>query len=69
MLRAAIGEVIDNESLGGAKVQSNISGVTDYIMKNDEECIAQIRSLVEKFGENKTAGFDRIESKLPKYSY
>ncbi|MFO7525141.1 MAG: acyl-CoA carboxylase subunit beta [Ignavibacteriaceae bacterium] len=68
LVRAAIGEVIDNESLGGAKVQSNISGVTDYIMKNDEECIEQIRSLVSKFGKNETAGFDRIESKSPKFS-
>ncbi|HRN26068.1 MAG: acyl-CoA carboxylase subunit beta [Ignavibacteriaceae bacterium] len=68
LVRAAIGEVIDNESLGGAKVQSNISGVTDYIMKNDEECIAQIRSLIEKFGKCETAGFDRVESKLPKFS-
>lgn len=68
LVRAAIGEVIDNESLGGAKVQSNISGVTDYIMKNDEECIKQIRSLVEKFGANNKAGFDRIESTQPLYS-
>jgi 3-methylcrotonyl-CoA carboxylase beta subunit len=67
LVRAAIGEVIDNESLGGAQVQSNISGVTDYIMKNDEECIEQIRSLVSKFGKNEKAGFDRIESKAPKY--
>ncbi len=67
LVRAAIGEVIDNESLGGAKVQSNISGVTDYIMKNDEECISQIRSLVEKFGHNISAGFDRVNSELPKY--
>lgn len=67
LVRAAIGEVIDNESLGGAKVQSNISGVTDYIMKNDEDCIAQIRSLVEKIGKNQSAGFDRAKSKLPKY--
>jgi 3-methylcrotonyl-CoA carboxylase beta subunit len=67
LVRAAIGEVIDNESLGGARVQSNISGVTDYIMKNDEECIEQIRSLVSKFGRNEKAGFDRIESKPPKY--
>ncbi|HQF42760.1 MAG TPA: carboxyl transferase domain-containing protein, partial [Ignavibacteriaceae bacterium] len=67
LVRAAIGEVIDNEKLGGAVVQSNISGVTDYIMKNDDECIAQIRSLVEKFGKKETAGFDRIESKLPIY--
>lgn len=67
LVRAAIGEVIDNEKLGGAVVQSNISGVTDYIMKNDDECITQIRSLVEKFGKKETAGFDRIERKLPKY--
>lgn len=67
LVRAAIGEVIDNERLGGANVQSNISGVTDYVMKNDEECISQIRNLVEKFGKNPTAGFDRIESKQPKY--
>jgi acetyl-CoA carboxylase carboxyltransferase component len=68
LVRAAIGEVIDNENLGGAKVQSNISGVTDYIMKNDEECIAQIKSLVSKFGKNETAHFDRAESKQPLFA-
>ena len=68
LVRAAIGEKIDNESLGGARVQSNISGVTDYVMKDDKECIAQIRSLVDKFGKRDTAGFDRIESKPPKYN-
>lgn len=68
LVKAAIGEDIDNESLGGAKVQSNISGVTDYVMKNDEECLAQIRSIVEKYGEREKAGFNRIESKLPLYS-
>jgi 3-methylcrotonyl-CoA carboxylase beta subunit len=68
LVRAAIGEVIDNESLGGAKVQSNISGVTDYIMKNDEECLAQIRSLTEKFGEQPKAGFNRTKPKPPLYS-
>lgn len=67
LVRAAIGEKIDNESLGGAKVQSNISGVTDYIMKNDEECLAQIKSLLDKFGERTKAGFDRVKSKPPKY--
>jgi len=67
LVRAAIGEKIDNESLGGARVQSNISGVTDYIMKDDKECLAQLRSLVDKFGKRDSAGFDRIESKLPKF--
>ncbi len=68
LVKAAIGEIIDNESLGGARVQSNISGVTDYIMKNDEECIRQIRSIVGKHGSTLTAGFNRIESKPPKFS-
>ncbi len=68
LVKAAIGEVIDNESLGGARVQSNISGVTDYIMKNDEECIEQIRNLVSKFGDFPKAGFNRIESKEPKFN-
>ena len=65
LVRAAIGEVIDNDSLGGARVQSNISGVTDYVMKDDDECLAQIRSLVEKFGNRPKAGFDRIKPVLP----
>jgi 3-methylcrotonyl-CoA carboxylase beta subunit len=68
LVRAAIGEKIDNESLGGARVQSNISGVTDYVMKDDKECIAQIRSLVDKFGKREAAGFDRIEAKPPKFT-
>ena len=67
LVKAAIGEDIDNESLGGAKVQSNISGVTDYVMKNDEECLAQIRSLTDKFGKTNKAGFNRSESKPPDY--
>jgi acetyl-CoA carboxylase carboxyltransferase component len=65
LVKAAIGEVIKNEDLGGARVQSNISGVTDYIVKNDEECLEQIRSLVEKEGTIAKAGFNRVESKPP----
>ncbi len=65
LVRAAIGEEIDNEKLGGARVQSNISGVTDYIMKDDDECIAQVRSLVDKIAETEKANFNRIESAPP----
>lgn len=65
LVKAAIGEETDNESLGGAKVQSNVSGITDYIMKSDEECIEQIRSLTAKIGELPKAGFNRVESMLP----
>lgn len=66
LVKAAIGENIDNESLGGARVQSNISGVTDYLMKDDDECIGTIRSLTAKFGDNQKAGFNRIEPFPPK---
>ncbi|MEO8398409.1 MAG: carboxyl transferase domain-containing protein [Ignavibacteriaceae bacterium] len=68
LVKAAIGEVIDNESLGGAKVQSNISGVTDYVMKDDEECLKKIRSLTGKFGHQNKAGFNRTKAKPPLYS-
>jgi acetyl-CoA carboxylase carboxyltransferase component len=67
LVKAAIGEVVDNESLGGANVQSNVSGVTDYVMKNDDECILQIRNIVEKIGANEKAGFSRTKSKPPLY--
>ncbi len=67
LVKAAIGEETDNESLGGARVQTNISGVTDYIMKDDDQCLSTIRSLTEKFGERPKAGFNRIESKPPFY--
>ncbi len=65
LVKAAIGEVIDNEKLGGALVQSNISGVTDYVMKNDEECLKQIRSLADKIAEKPKADFNRIDEKKP----
>ncbi|HEY6171454.1 MAG TPA: acyl-CoA carboxylase subunit beta [Candidatus Kapabacteria bacterium] len=68
LVEAAIGEKIDNESLGGARVHSEISGVTDYKMPNDEVCIETVRSLISKIGEKPKAGFDRIASASPKYS-
>ena len=67
LVKAAIGEKIDNESLGGATVTTEISGITDEKMPNDEECIKKIREMVGKFGDNAKAGFDRIESKPPKH--
>ncbi len=68
LVRAAIGEVIDNEKLGGAKVQSNISGVTDYIMKDDYECLETIRNIVYNTAETAKANFNRTLSKPPSYS-
>lgn len=67
LVRAAIGEKIDNESLGGASVTTEVSGITDEKMPDDKTCLEKIRSLVSKFGEFPTAGFDRVEPKNPKY--
>lgn len=66
LVKSAIGENIDNETLGGATTHSEISGVTDYKMKDDEECLKTIRNLVDKFGHNDKAGFDRAEPAPPK---
>ncbi|MEM0993667.1 MAG: carboxyl transferase domain-containing protein [Bacteroidota bacterium] len=67
LVKAAIGEQVDKETLGGATTQSEISGVTDYKMPDDPTCLATIRKLVSQFGHFERAGFDRIESKAPKY--
>ncbi len=68
LVKAAIGENVDNETLGGATTHTEISGVTDYKMKDDEECLDTIRDLVDKLGPYETAGFNRRESQLPKRS-
>ena len=67
LVKAAIGEEIDNEALGGAEVHCEISGVTDHRMKNDEACLEKIRSIISKLGHAPTAGFDRNESRPPKF--
>ncbi len=66
LVKAAIGEDVDNETLGGATTHTEISGVTDYKMADDEECLETIRDLVDKLGPFDTAGFNRKESKEPK---
>ncbi|MEN3038634.1 MAG: acyl-CoA carboxylase subunit beta [Candidatus Kryptonium sp.] len=67
LVKAAIGEEIDIETLGGAVVHSEISGVTDYKCKNDEEALETIRSIISKLGETPKAGFNRVEPRPPKY--
>src|SRR5690606_7603483 len=67
LVKAAIGETIDNETLGGATTHTSISGVCDYKTENDQECIATIRDLMDKIGQPETAGFDRKESVAPKH--
>ncbi len=66
LVKAAIGESIDNETLGGATTHTEISGVCDYKTENDQECLATIRDLMDKIGQPENAGFDRKEAKLPK---
>ena len=65
LVRAAIGEKVDKETLGGATTQSEISGVTDYKMPNDETCLQTIRNLMDKMGERPKAGFSRVEAREP----
>ena len=68
LVKAAIGEDIDNETLGGSETHCEISGVTDYECEDDSECLETIREILEKFGETQKAGFSRVtpvEPKLP----
>jgi len=65
LVKAAIGEDIDNETLGGATTHCEISGVTDYQCENDADCLARIRNILSKTGEQAKAGFDRAEPKAP----
>ncbi|MCK6616238.1 MAG: acyl-CoA carboxylase subunit beta [Cyclobacteriaceae bacterium] len=66
LVKAAIGEEIDNETLGGATTHCEISGVTDNKFPNDEACLDYIRSLFDKLGHHQPAGFDRAKPAMPK---
>lgn len=65
LVKAAIGENIDNETLGGATTHCEISGVTDYKAKNDKDALDRIKSIVGKIGDFEKAGFNRIETQKP----
>ncbi|MBX7203067.1 MAG: acyl-CoA carboxylase subunit beta [Bacteroidia bacterium] len=65
LVKAAIGEDIDNETLGGATTHCEISGVTDYKCENDADCLQRIRAIMEKVGDYDRAGFDRIAPAPP----
>ena len=68
LVKAAIGESIDNETLGGATTHSEISGVTDYKAKDDKDALDTIKNIVGKIGDFDKAGFNRTDSKNPKES-
>jgi 3-methylcrotonyl-CoA carboxylase beta subunit len=68
LVKAAIGEDIDNETLGGATTHCEISGVTDYKAKDDRDALDRIKSIMKSMGSlGALAGFDRIASKSPKF--
>lgn len=66
LVKAAIGESIDNETLGGATTHCSISGVTDYKAKDDKDALNRIKTIMKSLGNTEKAGFDRIESFPPK---
>ncbi len=66
LVKAAIGESIDNETLGGATTHCEISGVTDYKALNDKDALDKIKGIVDKIGDFEKAGFSKIKSEAPK---
>ena len=65
LVKAAIGENIDNETLGGATTHCEISGVTDYKAKDDKDALDKIRNIIDKIGDFDKAGFNRISPTEP----
>jgi acetyl-CoA carboxylase carboxyltransferase component len=65
LVKAAIGEDIDAETLGGAETHNAISGIADYKFETEQECLDQIKKLMSKLGEQSKAGFDRITPVAP----
>ncbi|WP_295652102.1 carboxyl transferase domain-containing protein [uncultured Mucilaginibacter sp.] len=65
LVKSAIGEDVDNETLGGATTHCEISGVTDYKMPNDAACLDAIRNIMDKVGDYNKAGFDRTKPAAP----
>ena len=65
LVKAAIGESIDNETLGGATTHCEISGVTDYKAKDDYDALDKIKNIIAKIGDFNKAGFNKIKAKKP----
>jgi acetyl-CoA carboxylase carboxyltransferase component len=65
LVKAAIGESIDNETLGGATTHCEISGVTDYKAKDDKDALDKIKNIIDKIGDYDKAGFNRAKAVAP----
>jgi acetyl-CoA carboxylase carboxyltransferase component len=66
LVKAAIGETIDNETLGGATTHCEVSGVTDYKAKDDKDALDKIKNIVDKIGDYDKTGYNRVKSLKPK---
>lgn len=66
LVKAAIGEDVDVETLGGAETHNTISGIADYMFKTEQECMEHIKQVIALTGKQEMAGFNRTESKTPK---
>lgn len=65
LVKAAIGEEVDSETLGGARTHNEVSGIADYLFKTEQECLDQVKKIISKLGKKETAGFDRIQAIVP----
>lgn len=66
LVKAAIGEDVDIQTLGGAKTHTEISGIADYKFDNEQDCLDQVKRIVDKIGQQPKAGFDRAKPAMPK---
>lgn len=67
LVKAAVGEDIDIQTLGGAKTHTEISGIADYKFDTEQETLDQVRRIISKLGHQKTAGYDRVEPQNPEF--
>lgn len=66
LVKAAIGETTDTETLGGATTHNAISGIADYKFQTEQECLDQVKKIMSKMGQTPKAGFDRSTPKPSK---
>ena len=66
LVKAAIGEDVDIQTLGGATTHNEISGIADYKFENEQDCLDQVKRIISKIGKQEQAGFDQIAAVAPK---
>ena len=66
LVKAAIGEDVDIQTLGGATTHNEISGIADYKFENEQDCLDQVKRIISKIGKQEHAGFDQIAAVAPK---